>query len=74
MLLNDSLSSNSLAFHNKIMFLESLFSTVLICSFHEIFSSNITPKNLIEVYLFKTLLSIFKSGNFKGRSSLLLFL
>ena len=77
MLFNDSLSSYCLALHNKPMFLESLFSTVLICPFHEIFSSNITPKNLIEVWLFKTLLTIFKSGktyNFKGSSSLVLFL
>ena len=27
------------------MFLENLFSTVLTCSFHEIFSSSITLKN-----------------------------
>ena len=27
------------------MFLENLFSTVLTCFFHEIFSSNITLKN-----------------------------
>ena len=44
----------------------------LICSFHEIFSSNITA-NLINFCLIKTLLTIFKSGNFKGRSSLVLF-
>ena len=56
------------------MFLESLFSTVLICSFHEIFLANITPKNLIEASLFKALLEIFKSGNFKVYSSLVLFL
>ena len=68
------LSSNCLGLHNKLIFLESLFSTALICSFHEIFSSNITPKNVIEPYLFKTLLTSFKSGNFKGRSSLVLFL
>ena len=66
-------SSNCLASHNKPMFLESLFSTVLICSFHEMLSSNITPKNLKEVCLFKTLLTIFKSGNFKSTSSLVLF-
>ena len=36
------------------MFLESLFSTVLICSFQEIFSSNITPENLIEACHFKS--------------------
>ena len=59
---------------NKPMFLGSLFSTVLICSFHEIFPSNITPKNLMEACLFKMLLTIFKSGNFKGMSSLVLFL
>ena len=46
----------------KPMFSESLISTVLIRSFHETFSSNITPKSLIKVYLFKMLLTIFKSG------------
>ena len=56
------------------MFLESLCFTVLICFFHEIFSSNITPGDLIEACLFETLITIFKPGNFKGRSSLVLFL
>ena len=60
--------------HYKAMFLGSLFSAVLICSFHEIFSSNITSKKLKEVCLFETLLTIFEFDNFKGKSSLVLFL
>ena len=35
----------AMTLHNKTMFLEILFSTVLIClSFYEIFSSDIIPK------------------------------
>ena len=59
------------------MFSESLFSTVLICSFQEIFSSNITPKNLIEACHFKSyqqILSLIILGIIKGRSSLVLLL
>ena len=48
----------------------SLVSTVQICSSQEIFSSNITPKNFIAVFLSILLSGIFKAGNFKGRSSL----
>ena len=46
---HDSLSSNCLDLHDKPMFLENLFSTVLICSFREIFSSNITLKKNLPI-------------------------
>ena len=62
MIFNDLLSSSFLAPHNKSMFLESLLPTALICSFLEIFSSNITLKNLMEACLFENLLIIFKYG------------
>ena len=45
MVFNDSLSSNCLDLHDKPLFLEN----VLICSFHEIFSSNITLKKNLPI-------------------------
>ena len=71
-LLSDSVLSNFFVPYNKLMFLESLLSKVLICSCHEIFSPNITPENLREVCLFKTLLAFFKSEIFKGSLFLLI--
>ena len=56
--------------YNKPIFLANFFSIVLIWSFYDIFSSNITPRNLTEDFLMIMLLPIFNSGIFKGNLSL----
>ena len=56
--------------YNGPIFFASLVSTVQICSSQDMFSSNITPKNFIAVFLSILLSAIFKAGNFRGRSSL----
>ena len=69
-------SHQDMVLHNiiKQYFWLFYFSIVLTCSFHDIFSSNITPRNLTEDFLLIMLLPIFNSGIFKGNVSLAEFL
>ena len=63
-------SRKGFARYNSPIFFASLVSTVRVCSSQDMFSSNITPKNFIAVFLSILLSAIFKAGNFKGRLSL----
>ena len=55
-------------------FLPFFFSIVRISSCQSRFSSSITPRNLIAFFLWTWLFPIFKTGSFRGKSSLLDFL
>ena len=61
-----------LAMHvkNRSMFLESLFSTVLIWSYYETFCSNVTPRNFIHSCLLIMLSPFLKSEISEGMLSL----
>ena len=70
-LANEVLSDTCDAQKNRPMFLESLFSIVLLWSYYETFSSNITSRHFIHSCLFIILSPVFKSGISKGMLSLI---
>ena len=73
MVFKDLSSRYGSARYNKPIFLANFFSVVLIWSFYDIFSSNITTRNLTDDFLLIMLLRIFNSGLFKHHLSLVEF-